>query len=89
MSNLSRNQRARKQRPTPKISRTEQIRTVELYLDTESSNRAGEELGLSGAAVRDRLFALGVPLRPQGFSSYADGAWAQKVRKRLEELRAT
>lgn len=67
MSNRSREQRAHIRRPTPKVSAAEQLRTLDLYFALNSSSRASEKLGISAAAVRDRLYALGVELIPRGY----------------------
>ncbi len=43
-----------------KISAQEKLHTLNLYLNLGNSNRVAERLGISGAAVRDRLYAMGV-----------------------------
>lgn len=57
-----------------------------LYLRYADTNRVGEELGISGSAVRDRLFAMGAVLRPQGFS-YIGRDWEKHNRDILDALR--
>ena len=69
MSNRSRQERARLTPSKPHITAAEQLRTVELYLRTQSTALVGAELGISAAAVRDRLYALGLELRPPGAST--------------------
>jgi len=65
MSNKSRNERAAtddfggRQKVTP----AQKLETLELYIRHQSSQRVGELLGISAAAVRDRLFAMKVRLR--------------------------
>lgn len=85
MGNRSRRQRARTHGPKPHISRQDQIRTVALYIRLESSRRVGEELGISAAAVRDRLYALGVELRPQGSPAH-DGRARARAKHNLRVL---
>lgn len=95
MSNLARRQAAHlsngagRHRPRPKISRVEQLRTLRSYLRLGNSNLVGEELGITGSAVRDRLYALDVPLRPRG----APGALMPQhqqdvIKERINELEA-
>lgn len=67
MSNRSRGERADTLPRNPHISREEQIRTLRLYLKHRNSNRVGEILGICGASVRDRLYAMGAELNPRGY----------------------
>ena len=90
MSNRTRRQRAGKNAPRPHISCAEKVRTLRLYLEYESSNRVGEELGISGPAVRDRLWAIGAVLLPQGYKDdgFERRMWRiqnEALLRRLEE----
>lgn len=87
MSNRSRRQRASVRRQKSRLSADERLRTVELYARLRNSNRVGVELGISGVAVRDRLYTLDVPLRPVGHSDVA-AHWLAAVYERLAALRA-
>jgi hypothetical protein len=70
----------------PHVTPEEQIQTVDLYLRYANSNRVGEALNISGSAVRDRLYALDVPLRPWGVSTVTL-EWQEAVLARLAWLR--
>jgi hypothetical protein len=70
----------------PHITREQQIETVRTYLRCGNTNRAADELGITGSAFRDRLFALRCPLRPQGFS-YRSSQWEAEVMAVLRRLR--
>jgi hypothetical protein len=74
-----------------KVTAAEKLATLELYIRHHNTNIVGEKLGISGAAVRDRLYAMNVRLLPQGFPHHNDVVAVngkEFIRKLKRELRA-
>jgi hypothetical protein len=51
------------------ITPADQLKTLHLYIRYQNSNLVGRVLGISGSAVRDRLYAMGIKLRPPGYNT--------------------
>lgn len=64
MSNTGRGEHGKSvSRSRSKVGPEVKLETLRLYLLYQNSNTVGEKLGISGAAVRDRLYAMGVKTR--------------------------
>ena len=68
MSNRSRGERSVTSVVNPKIklSPDDKLLTLTLFIRYQKTNEVGRVLGISPAAVRDRLYALGVKIRTRG-----------------------
>jgi len=71
MSNKSRHTRGKGGvlNPRQKLTAAEKLETLELYLLHQNTNRVADRLGISGPAVRDRLYAMGVRTRGDGVAA--------------------